>query len=65
MAKGIRSKRLQAARSLKRAVVRSTIRAENFERLGRLHYSVTNAFVAPNDPNAMFPQKWAPWYIDF
>lgn len=65
MAKGIHSKRLQKVRALKRNVVRNTIRAENFERLGRLHYSVKNAFVAPTDPNAMFPQRRPPRYIDF
>ena len=65
MAKGIHSKRLQKVRALKRNVVRNTIRAENFERLGRLHYSVKNAFLTPNDPNAMFPQRRPPRYIDF
>jgi hypothetical protein len=50
---------------MKRDVVRSTVKQENFERLGRVHYSVKSAFLHPNDPTARFPQHQRPRYIDF
>lgn len=65
MAKGIRSKRLQKFKGLKREVVRRTVEAERFNKLGPKENTKKNAFLYPNDPEAVFPQRRAKMGIDF
>mmetsp|Transcript_17223 Transcript_17223/g.30971 ORF Transcript_17223/g.30971 Transcript_17223/m.30971 type:complete len:134 (+) Transcript_17223:4754-5155(+) len=66
MAKGLRSKRAQKFKSYKRALVRRTIEREQLEQLGTVNYvTPKNAFLMPNDPEAIFPQKRPKIPMDF
>ncbi|OMJ67390.1 hypothetical protein SteCoe_35458 [Stentor coeruleus] len=65
MAKGIRSKRLQKFKAMKRETVKKTIDAERLANLGILPISKKNAFLHPNDPEAVFPQRRPKIGMDF
>ena len=65
MAKGIKSKRMQKFKSIKRDTVKRTIEAERFAKLGIPQHTKKNAFLYPNDPEAVFPQRVPKMGIDF
>ena len=65
MAKGLRSKRMQRNKGLKRDIVRKLILPKQMEALGTQHFTLKNAFLYPNDPEAVFPQHKVPNPIDF
>ena len=65
MAKGIRSKRLQKFKAMKRDVVRKTVDADRLASLGKAEPKKKNAFLYPNDPDAEFPQRRHKMGIDF
>lgn len=65
MAKGLRSKRLQRTLALKREAVRKTIEPSLLRRLGTTHIRPKNAFLLPNDPEAVFPQQIPSTPLDF
>jgi hypothetical protein len=65
MAKGIKSKRLQKFKAMKREVVKKTVDAERLAKLGPLPMSKKNAFLYPGDPEAVFPQRRPKIGMDF
>ena len=65
MAKGLRSKRMQRNKGLKRDVMRKVIEPKRMEALGTQHLTPKSAFLYPNDPDAVFPQHKVPNRIDF
>ena len=65
MAKGIRSKQRQRWSKLKREVIRNTRGVEHLKSLGTKHYTPKNAFLNPDDPEAVFPQHKVPVRMDF
>lgn len=66
MAKGLRSKRQQRLKSYKRAVIRRTLEREQLAQLGTVDYHIPkNAFLTPNDPEAVFPQRRVRLPMDF
>jgi hypothetical protein len=65
MAKGIKSKRMQKFKAMKREVVRRTVDSERLQRLGVPEYTKKNAFLYPNDIDAVFPQRKPKIGMDF
>lgn len=65
MAKGIRSKRLQKFKAMKRDVVRKTVDADRLANLGKVEPRKKNAFLYPNDIDAEFPQRRPKIGMDF
>jgi len=65
MAKGIRSKRLQKFKAMKREAVRNTVDADRLANLGKVQTRKKNAFLYPNDPDAEIPQRRPKIGMDF
>lgn len=56
MAKGVRSKKRLRKVAAKRAALNKILTPQYFRSLGTKHYVPKNAFVHPNDSDAVFPQ---------
>jgi hypothetical protein len=65
MAKGIKSKRLQKFKAMKREAVRKTVDADRLASLGTNQARKKNAFLHPSDPEAEFPQRRPKIGMDF